>query len=72
MCPAVRVYEQELQLRRSTETKLRETLFRESELLRQREELIRQTDILGKESEHRLLNGLQLIASLLAMQRQKF
>ena len=68
MCSAIAMYEQELERHRVTESKLRESLLRESDLLRQKDELIQQKDILGKESEHRLLNGLQLITSLLAMQ----
>ena len=47
---------------------MRESVLRESDLLRQKDELILQKDILAKESEHRLLNGLQLISSLLAAQ----
>ena len=50
------------------EPHLRETVIRESDLLRRKDELILQKDILTKESEHRLLNGLQLITSLLALQ----
>ena len=68
MCPAISMYEQELERHRATESKLRESILRESDLLRQKDELIQQKDILGKESEHRLLNGLQLIASLLTAQ----
>jgi two-component sensor histidine kinase len=30
--------------------------------------LIRQQDVLSKESDHRLLNGLQMIVSLLSLQ----
>ena len=37
-------------------------------VVRQMEESIQQKDILFKECEHRLLNGLQLIASLLTIQ----
>lgn len=68
MCSAIAMYEQELKRHRATEYKLRESVLRESDLLRQKDELIQQKDILGKESEHRLLNGLQLVTSLLAMQ----
>jgi two-component system, sensor histidine kinase PdtaS len=62
------MYEQELERHRATEARLREAALRESDLLRQRDELILQKDILARESEHRLLNGLQLITSVLAMQ----
>jgi two-component sensor histidine kinase len=68
MCSAIAMYEQELERHRVTESKLRESLLRESDLLRQKDELIQQKDTLGKESEHRLLNGLQLVTSLLAAQ----
>lgn len=52
----------------ATEAWLRLSLERKNELLRQKDESIRQKDLLCKESEHRLLNGLQLIASLLTIQ----
>jgi two-component sensor histidine kinase len=68
MCSAIAMYEQELERHRATEIKLRASVLRESDLLRQKDELIQQRDILSKESEHRLLNGLQLITSLLAVQ----
>jgi two-component sensor histidine kinase len=62
------MYESELKKRRVTEAKLKRSAFRENALLRQKDDLIRQKDILSKESEHRLLNGLQLITSLLTIQ----
>ncbi len=68
VCSAIAMYEQELERHRETESRLRESVRRESELLRQKDELIQQKDILSKESEHRLLNGLQLITSLLSVQ----
>jgi len=68
MCSAIAVYEQELQRHRETESQLQESVLRESDLLRQKDELIQQNEIMAKESEHRLLNGLQLIASLLTAQ----
>lgn len=37
-------------------------------LLRQKDDLIEQHDLARKESEHRLLNDLQIVASLLALQ----
>ena len=67
-CSAISLYEQELEKHRVTEIKLRKSVIRESALLRQKEALIQQKDVLNKESEHRLLNGLQLIASLLSIQ----
>ena len=67
-CSAIAMYEQELERHRATESELRESVLRERDLLRQKDELIQQKDILSKESEHRLLNGLQLITSLLTVQ----
>jgi two-component sensor histidine kinase len=62
------MYEQELERHRATEFRLRESVLRESDLLREKDELILQKDILAKESEHRFLNGLQLVTSLLTAQ----
>lgn len=61
-------YERELTSRRLTESLLRAALAREEVLLGQKDELIRQQDVLSKESDHRLLNGLQMIVSLLWLQ----
>jgi two-component system, sensor histidine kinase PdtaS len=62
------VYERELTRHRHTEIRLREALAREDALLRQKDELIQQQAVLSEESDHRLLNGLQMIASLLSLQ----
>lgn len=64
-------YERELSRHRLTESLLRAALAREEVLLGQKDELIRQQDVLSKESDHRLLNGLQMIASLLSLQSHK-
>jgi two-component sensor histidine kinase len=61
-------YERELTKQRCTELRLREELAREEALLRQKDELIQQLEVLSKESDHRLLNGLQMIVSLLSLQ----
>ena len=61
-------YERELTRHRRTEIGLREALAREDALLREKDELIRNKTVLGKEFDHRLLNGLQMIASLLSLQ----
>lgn len=58
----------ELEKHRATEARLRKSLARERLLRRQQAELIRLQEMLSRESEHRLLNGLQLISSLLALQ----
>ena len=64
-------YERELTRHRLTESLLRAALAREEVLLGQKDELIRHQDVLGKESDHRLLNGLQMIASLLSLQSRE-
>ena len=61
-------YERELTKLRFTEIQLRGSLAREEALLRQKDELIQQQEILSQESNHRLLNGLQMIVSLLSLQ----
>jgi two-component system, sensor histidine kinase PdtaS len=61
-------YERELTRHRRMEAGLRETLAREEALLRQKDELIEQQQVLSEESDHRLLNGLQMIMSLLSLQ----
>ena len=61
-------YERELTNHRDMETRLREALAREEALLRQKDELIEQQEVLSKECDHRLLNGLQMIVSLLSLQ----
>lgn len=65
---SVASYERELIQHRSTEHQLREALDREEVLLRQKVETIQQQELLNRESEHRLLNDLQLIISLLSLQ----
>ncbi len=55
--------ERELIRRRRTEIQLREALARE-----EKDELIRQMVVLRQESDHRLLNGAQMIVSLLSLQ----
>ena len=67
-CSAISMYENELEKHKSTEAKLRKSAMRETALRRQKDDLLRRQDILSKESEHRLLNGLQLITSLLTIQ----
>jgi len=48
--------------------RLRGALARDEELIRQKDELIQQREVLSTESDHRLLNSLQIIVSLLSMQ----
>jgi two-component sensor histidine kinase len=47
---------------------LQEALLRESRLLQEKEALLAQQEILRSESDHRLLNGLQMVVSLLSLQ----
>jgi two-component sensor histidine kinase len=61
-------YERELTKHRYTEIRLRKAFAREEALRRQKDELIQQQEVLSKESDHRLLNGLQMIVSLLSLQ----
>jgi two-component system, sensor histidine kinase PdtaS len=76
VCPAfghvewrtVASYEHELAERRGTEIRLRRALAREKALLRQKDELLKQCEILSREADHRLMNGLQMVVSLLSLQ----
>jgi two-component sensor histidine kinase len=61
-------YERELSRRRHSQIELRKSLARREALLRQKEALIQHQALLGQESDHRLLNGLQMIVSLLSLQ----
>jgi two-component sensor histidine kinase len=61
-------YERELIRHRRTERGLRKALAQEEALLCQKEELIRQQAVLSRESDHRLMNGLQMIVNLLSLQ----
>ena len=56
---------------RGTETRLRAALAREDLLLRQRSETAEQQELLRRESDHRLLNDLQMIVSLLSLQGRR-
>ena len=53
---------------RRAESGLREALAREEALLAQKDELIKQQAVLRQEADHRLLNGLQMVVSLLSLQ----
>jgi two-component sensor histidine kinase len=61
-------YKRELIRHRRSESGLRRALARDEALLYQKDELIRLQAVLGEESDHRLLNGLQMIMSLLSLQ----
>ena len=61
-------YERELTAHRCTEASLREALARDNALLRQKDKLIQDLDLVSRESDHRLLNDLQIVVSLLSLQ----
>ena len=67
-CSALSMYERELEKHKATEARLRRYIVREGALLRQKDRLIRRQELLSREFEHRLLNGLQLVTSLLSIQ----
>jgi two-component system, sensor histidine kinase PdtaS len=50
------------------QAELKAALLREAELLRERDDLLRRQHLLTQEFEHRLVNGLQMVVSLLSMQ----
>ncbi len=54
-----------------TTAKLESALAREAMLLRERNELVQRQEMLTQEFEHRLVNGLQTVVSLLSLQSQK-
>ncbi len=61
-------YERELARSRRTAISLRASLARDEELLRQKDEVIQRQALLSRESDHRLLNDVQMIVSLLSLQ----
>jgi two-component sensor histidine kinase len=67
-CSAINGGILELERLRSTEAELLKSLARERLLVEQKDELIRHKDLLSRESDHRLLNGLQMVTSLLSLQ----
>ena len=67
-CAALRSGSEELQRLRQAEADLSKSLARERLLVEQKDELIRHKDLLSRESDHRLMNGLQMVTSLLSMQ----
>ena len=70
-CPAIDSGQKELERLSRTEAQLREALAREQVLLDQKDELIRHKDLMSRESDHRLMNGLQMVASLLSLQSRE-
>ncbi len=64
----VESYERELIQHRSMEIRLRDALAESEARLRQRDELIQQQELLSRESDHRLMNDLQMTISLVSLQ----
>ena len=60
--------ERELIQYRSLEIRLRDALAKSEARLRQKDELIQRQELLSKESDHRLMNDLQMTISLLSLQ----
>ena len=61
-------YESELERYRRAELQLREIIALDESLLRQKDETIQNQALLSSESDHKLLNDLQMIISLLSLQ----
>jgi len=64
----VESYERELIQHRSMEIRLGQALAESEARLRQQEELIQKQELLSRESDHRLMNDLQMTISLLSLQ----
>jgi len=63
--------QKEMERLNRTEAQLRDALAREEMLLAQKDELIRHQDLMSRESDHRLMNGLQMVSSLLSLQSRE-
>jgi two-component sensor histidine kinase len=63
--------ERELTQYRALEIRLRDALAESEARLRQKEEMIHRQELLKKESDHRLLNDLQMTISLLSLQSRE-
>lgn len=61
-------YEQQLERYRLTELRLREIIAADESLLRQKDATIQDQELLRSETEHRLMNDLQMLGSLLTLQ----
>ena len=65
---SVESYERELIQYRSMEMGLRDALAESEARLRQQDELLQKQELLSRESDHRLMNDLQMTISLLSLQ----
>ncbi|MDI1284088.1 MAG: sensor histidine kinase, partial [Reyranella sp.] len=61
-------YERELAEHKNLEGSLRRDIARQEAVIHERDESIRQHRLSSQESDHRLLNGLQMIVSVLSLQ----
>jgi two-component sensor histidine kinase len=64
-------YEAEITELRNAGIRLREEIAHDEDLLRQKDEVIGQQELSSREANHRLLNDLQLVVSLLSLQSRK-
>jgi two-component sensor histidine kinase len=71
LCAAIERGQKELERLNRSEALLREALAREQVLLDQKDVLIRHKDLMSRESDHRLMNGLQMVSSLLSLQSRE-
>ena len=71
LCATIERGQKELERLNRSEAKLQEALAREQVLLDQKDELIRHKDLMSRESDHRLMNGLQMVSSLLSLQSRE-
>jgi two-component system, sensor histidine kinase PdtaS len=67
-CSTIVAGREEIERLELAKAELREILARESRQLEQTEELLEKQDLLCREANHRLLNGLQMVSSLLSLQ----
>ncbi len=65
---AVASYERQLAARGRTEMQLREVIAQDRSQLRHKDELLENQLLLSSESDHRLMNDLQMVVSLLSLQ----
>jgi two-component sensor histidine kinase len=67
-CRTIESCNRRIKVYRRREARLREALARDDALVHQKDELIQNQALMSKESEHRLLNDLQVVVSLLSLQ----
>ena len=70
-CVGLQTGREELERLYRVEDELRNALAREEALLGQKDELIAHQDLMRREADHRLMNGLQMVSSLLSLQSRE-